>query len=392
MKLRVKRLLTPRLLNWVLLMGAALGLFCYKIGTLLPGMSAVEQKLPPFKDSLQALWEQPLELPSTLAKLLVAAVLPTGGITASRLPSVALGLLLVGLMYWLFYKWYGQRLAFFGTILLITAPWLLHVSRLATNDILYPLAMATTLILFALWHQKERSVKLLYLYCVVLSLLLYIPGGIWLVGCLKLAERKNMLETIKANRVHGYIAVLISLILLVPLGHALIADWHLYRALLGLPAVWPQAIDYLEQFVNVWRYIFIGGYVQPAFNLGGLPIVNVFIDLAFLVGLYLYAQHPKARRTRFLLALWLVGTILAAFNGPVSIMILLPIVFTLAAGGIGYLLHLWLRVFPRNPIARSFGIFLVGLVISFAVLYNVRNYYIAWPNYQATRDTFQQQP
>jgi hypothetical protein len=307
------------------------------------------------------------------------------------LPSVLLALLLIGAMYWLLRRWYNYRLAIYGTILLMTAPWLLHVGRMATVTVMYPLAMAVLLVLIALWHQQQRSKWLLYGSAVAVAALLYVPGIIWLLIWAVLLERRNIITSLRSGRWHSLAAIILWLVLLVPLGHMLIENWRLYQPLLGLPSTWPSVLHIGEQFLLTWKYLFIGGYDNPLYNIATLAIVNFLVTIGFVIGLYLYGQHPKAVRTRQLAGFWLIGTLLIAFQGPVAIQLLLPLVLVLAIGGLGYLLHLWLKVFPRNPLARGFGIGIMGLMIAFAVAYNVRNYYVAWPNTAETKATFKQQ-
>lgn len=392
MKLRLKKLrLSNQLYLLIAATAAAIGLLLFRLGSLLPGLAAPETALPSVHDALSTVWNQPLWLPETLTQLLVAAILPSAGMTASRLPSVLLGLALVALLYWLLRQWYGYRLAIFGAVLCITAPWFLHLSRLATSDILYPLSMVVLLVLAALWHQAERKKWLVYATSIGVCLLLYIPGVIWLLPGLLLLERRNIAASIKTSKLHTGLAFLLGLITLTPLVHALIVDWRLYRPLLGIPDVLPSVATYAQQFVQVWGHIFVGGYHKPVYNLAGLPMINILMTLAFVVGVYLYGQHRKAIRTRQLAYWWLAGTAIVALGGPVARSLILPIVFVLAIGGLGYLLHLWLKVFPRNPLARAFGIGLVALVVAFAVAYNLRNYYVAWPHNQATRAAYTRQ-
>lgn len=391
MKLRFKSHLSRQT---YILVGLALASFCFltfRLVKLLPGMASAEQPLPTVNSLLHVIWYQPLELPAHLSRLLIAGISPYTGVGLSRLPSVLLALGLILAMYWLLKRWYNYRLALFGVVLLMTAPWLLHVGRLATNDIVYPFGMVVLLVLIALWHQQKRSKWLLYGSAVAASILLYVPGMIWLLLWGAFLERRNIMASIKNNRWSATIASVLAITILVPLGHALYGDWHMYRPLLGLPEQWPAILHAGKQFLLTWKYIFIGGFQNPLYNLASLALLNFLVTIGFAVGVYLYSLHPKAMRTRQLAGLWLIGTILIALQGPVAIQLILPIVLVLAVGGIGYLLHLWLRVFPRNPLARSFGIGLVGLMVLFAVAYNVLNYYVAWPNNGDTKAVFQQE-
>jgi hypothetical protein len=391
MKLRFKpRLSAPGyMIAGIALLSA--GLLLFKLVALVPGLSSAETILPSVRASLSLLWNQPLDMPIILSRAVVAAISPTTSIGYSRLPNVILALLLVGCMYWLLRRWYNYRLALYGTLLLITAPWLLHVGRVATVTIVYPLSMALLLVLIALWHQQKRSKWLLYGSAVAVAMLLYVPGIVWLLVWAAIFERRNIITSLRNGRWHSAAAILLWLILLVPLGHMLTENWRLYQTVLGLPSHWPSVLHIGEQFLLTWKYLFVGGYHSPIYNLATLAIVNFLVTIGFVIGLYLYSKHLKAVRTRQLAGFWLIGTLLIAFQGPVPIQLLMPLVLVLAVGGLGYLLHLWLKVFPRNPLARGFGIGIMALMIAFAVAYNVRNYYVAWPNSAATKAVFKQQ-
>ena len=391
LNLRLKQRLSTQSYVFIAVVLAAVFLLTVRLVKLLPGFAVAEQQLPTVHELLTTIWHQPLELPLHLSRLFVAGLSPYTGIGFSRLPSVLLAFTVVIAMYWLLKRWYNYRLALFGAVLVMTAPWLLHVGRLATVSIVYPFAMVVLLVLIALWHQQDRSKWLLYGTAISAAILLYVPGMVWLLAWGAFFERRNIIASLKTGRWHTAAFVALIAITLVPLGHALYIDWHLYRPLLGLPDAWPGVLHAIEQFFLTWKYIFIGGYANPLYNVADVALVNFLMTIGFAVGVYLYSLHPKAVRTRQLAGLWLIGTALLALQGPVSIQLILPIVVVLAVGGIGYLLHLWLKVFPRNPLARGFGIGVVGLIIAFAVAYNVRNYFVAWPNSSETKRTFNQQ-
>ncbi len=373
----------------ILLIAAVL--LSFKLASLNPGLAATEVALPTVNSSLQTLWNEPLEAPIHIARLLVALISPSTGIGLSRLPSVVIGLCIVVVMYWLLKKWYGQQLALFGMALLITAPWFLHVSRLATNDVVYPLAMAVLMLLACLWHKKQWTLWLIYGSALTIAGLLYTPGTLWLLLALVWFERQTILANLMAAKKHVLAAASLILVLCAPLIHALTLDWDFGKSLLAIPANLPEPLDFAINFLQIWQYIFVGGYQDAVHNLGGLPLVNIFVSLGFTVGLFLYAKHRSAVRTKQLTSLWLIGTALIALGGDVSYSLIIPLVVVLAVGGIGYLLHLWLKTFPRNPYARAFGVGLLGLVIAFAVAYNLTNYYRAWPHAPEVRAAFTRQ-
>ena len=372
---------------------AACSLLVFRLVSLLPGLSSGEQPLPGVRTILSSIWNEPWYLPMHLSQLVVSALAPATTIGTSRLPSVLLAIVLALLAYWLLRRWYGYRLALFGILLLLTAPWFLHVGRLSTADIVFPLGMISVLALAAAWHQPKKPRLLLYSSAIAVGLLLYIPGMIWLIAGVMYIERRNIITQAKAAKKHAALSAAIMGMLLIPLIHALVVNIHAYPMFLGF--AWRDWTDPMQlglNFAHAWQYLFIGGFNSPMFNLGRLPILDIVVSLAFIVGVYLHLMHVKSARTRTHAYLWFVGTLLVALGSHVSVYLLLPIVVVIAIGGIGYLLHTWLKVFPRNPLARWFGIGLVTIVVAFTVGYNLRNYFIAWPNNEATRAAFQRQP
>jgi hypothetical protein len=119
-----------------------------------------------------------------------------------------------------------------------------------------------------------------------------------------------------------------------------------------------------------------------------LPILDFFSLIMMVLGALFYAKHIRAPRTRMLLILFILGAALFALGGPVTISILVPLMYLLVTAGFGYLLHEWLLVFPRNPLARSLGFSLLGIAVSLSCIYNLRAYFVAWPHNSATEAAF----
>jgi hypothetical protein len=89
-----------------------------------------------------------------------------------------------------------------------------------------------------------------------------------------------------------------------------------------------------------------------------------------------------------LAAFFLFGFVLVGMGGPVGLSVLVPLAFVVAAAGIAYLLHEWLKVFPRNPLARGFGVALVTVAVLVSCVYNLRAYFVAWPAVDTTQTIF----
>ncbi|MBS0555230.1 MAG: hypothetical protein JSS47_22320 [Proteobacteria bacterium] len=144
----------------------------------------------------------------------------------------------------------------------------------------------------------------------------------------------------------------------------------------------------LKNFTDVFGHLFIGGPRKPDLWLGKAPILDVFTLAMFLIGLYFYVSHWRSSRSKLLGSLFLAGAILVALGGPVSLSLLVPLLYIVAATGITYLVKEWLQVFPLNPIARNIGLALVAIAVMMACAYNLRAYFIAWPHNRPTAAVF----
>ena len=157
---------------------------------------------------------------------------------------------------------------------------------------------------------------------------------------------------------------------------------------LGLPQHFASPLHIVKEFGAVFYHIFIRRPLLPNLWLGRLPILDIFGVIAALTGIYFYAVHIKATRTHLLFVSFLIGAILIALEGPVSLSIVIPIIYIFIAAGLAYLLNQWLSVFPKNPIARSLGYILISLAIAMSVVYNLRSYFVAWPHNSASISVF----
>lgn len=368
--------------------GAALvALLLYKLGSLTAGLASTEQPIRSADMTAHQLIYDPLYLPIQLVRL-VLGFTPYHGYTASRLPSVIYALIVILLFIYVVRFWYGPRAAAYGVLVLAVAPWFLHVARAATNDIMYPLALLV-LLAYAIEVQEPHKRWFFLMTPILFSLILYIPGMVWLMALCVIWYREDFAAMwASASR-----RLRVQWLLLWPVGLSLLgyAFWKSPRLALdwaGLPHGIPRVTEPLHKFGAVWVHIFARGPQEPTAGLGYLPLLNVFAIAMFLVGAYFYIIHWRANRSRLLLSLTLLSTILIALNGPVPSSILLPIIFILVAGGLGYLMHEWFKTFPRNPFARTLGYILLIAVLTFSTIYNLKQYFIAWPHASSTKATF----
>ncbi len=380
------RVITPALI-FTLVISA---LLLYHLGTLTGGISSVEVTTANTTVGWHGIYHQPLYLPLEIVRSVIFSLSSYHGQFLTRLPNAMFGGLAIVCFALLIYFWHGTRTMLLTTILFACAAWTLHTSRLASFDVLYLCTLPVLLLTNVLQHRfiKHKAVYLGSLFA--WALLLYIPGMVWLIIANCWWQRKELIFGWRQLKLlwQQLLAGLIAIIWL-PL---LILDfWRTPASLklwLGLPATFDSPGTIIKHFIGVFVHLFIRGPEYPANWLGRTPILDLFSLVITLLGIYFYAQHVKAARSRVLIGFLAIGAILVSLGGLTSLSLLVPLLYIWAAAGLAYLLREWLTVFPLNPFARGLGIGLVSLAVAISCLYNLRAYFVAWPNNPTTQVTF----
>jgi hypothetical protein len=277
--------------------------------------------------------------------------------------------------------------------LFATGAWTLHVSRLASFDVLYLCALPTLLLMNVALQRRPNKAYAVYGNILLWGLLLYIPGMVWLLIINAYFQRKAILNGWRHfKRWWQHLLYLLAGAIWLPLLVQNLRQSGALRLWLGLPADLAPPLTLLKHFVAVFVHLFIRGPQYPTLWLGKAPILDIFTLSMCLIGLYFYIKHWRASRSRLLGSFLLVGAILVALGGPVSLSLLVPLLYIVTATGITYLIQEWLQVFPVNPLARGLGIGLVALALVLACTYNLRAYFIAWPHNEVTRTVFRYRP
>jgi len=363
-------------------------LLLYKLGSLVGGLSRGELAVTTAPVGWHGIYHQPLELPLKLLRSAVFWLFPTHGQTLTRLPNAVLGGLAVISFIGLIRLWHGRRTAVLATALFAVGAWTLHVSRLASSDVLYLWALPTLLFSHFLLRKYFQKSTVWICSMLVWGMLLYVPGMAWFVFIDIILQRKFIVAGWReARRWWRRLAYLLAGAIWLPL---LAIDLRRSGELLhwlGLPAHFVTGKALAKQFAAVPVHLFIRGPQYPDLWLARAPILDVFALVACVLGIYFYATHLKAARSQYLLLLALGGWILVGLGG-VPLSLLVPLLYMAAATGIAYLLREWLKIFPNNPLARSLGIGMVVFAVALSCLYNYRAYFIAWPHNDATKTTF----
>jgi 4-amino-4-deoxy-L-arabinose transferase-like glycosyltransferase len=378
---------------YILLIIAALAiltwLMVYRLGSLVSGLSTNEHISATAAVGWHGIYHNALYLPLKAVRSIDFYIAADHGSFLTRLPNALFGAFSVISFTWLVWLWHGRRTAFITGLLFATSAWTVHVSRLATFDTLYLWAVPTMLLMGIALQRKSDKFWAVYGNILLWGLLLYIPGMIWLVLINAYFQRKYIAKGWRQFSLwwQRMLYVLAGLIW-VPLLILNLRHIDLLKTWIGLPAHLADVSQLLQQFGAVFWHLFVRGPRQPELWLGRAPILDIFTLAMCLIGIYFYLQHPKAVRSRLLGSIFLASVILIALGGAVSLSLLVPLLYILAATGITYLLQEWLKVFPLNPLARSIGLTLVGTAVALACVYNLRAYFVAWPHNHITRTVF----
>lgn len=384
---RLNLVLWQPLAGYATSLSILLALLLYRLGSLLPAFGPSEQSSINMARSLEVIFNNPLFAPHTILQYLV---LKSGhfGYLAMRLPSVLLAVAAAGLFFYIVSKWFNFRVAIITSILFVTSSWFLQVARSATPDVtmlglLAPLA-------YAVWLPKyRRPLVALIVGAIVLVSSLYIPGFIWFAICGLVWQRKSLLKVWRDARIPAILILCGCLIALTPLIIRVSTSTSLLESYLGLPERVMDAVKELpKQLAIIPLRLGLMGPLNPEINLGRLPLLDFFTAVLAIIGAYSYATYYKLRRSRLILAVLALGSILVALQGMVSITILLPFVYLLVAGGINFMIEQWFMVFPYNPFARNLATVLISVAIVAAGFFHLNRYFIAWPQSPATKEIY----
>ncbi len=338
--------------------------------------------------SIESISENPLNLPYKAVTYVTTTL--SDSVRALR----AVGIILLGISTFALYRivrtWHSSKVALFTSALFITNASVLAVARLASPLVL--MLSWTLIISLLLWVRHGNYPKLApYTLAFLSAFIIYIPGAPYFFLLLAILFIKNITELFKnANLRTWILSILTVLVVLSPLIISSINDIEVLKQWLLLPS----NLDLTTIPRNILRVPSAFIYrapIDPLLNVGRLPVLDVAAGAFMLVGLYSYQKNVNLERTRIMLATALFSILLGALGQVTyAIIILMPFVYFTIAAGIAYIMQLWFGVFPRNPIARSFGIIVMSFVVSASMYYQVTRFLVVWPQTPETRATYNQ--
>jgi len=365
-----------------------LTLYVWKLGTLTPGLSAREAAAINASGTFESIVNNPINAPHKTLQL-VFQYFGHHGAFWMRSVSVFFILLFLAGMYLTLRMWFGKFVAFAGTLIFASMPWVIIVGRSATPDIML---LSPVLLIFsylAMARAKSRLNLLWFVFIASLTLCLYTPGLLWFILAVFIAGQKQILKTILKTK--GYASILglsLLILLLAPLVYATIQNISLAKDLLLIPDSFSGVMDFVKTFIWSLSSLVYKFPSHVDYIVGTLPMLSVALVVLAVLGFL--AMWRKARAELLnLMTLFVLGILLATLNHmPILLTLCLPTSVVLSAAGLRYLYVKWFTVFPLNPLAKSFAFVLIGLLLTAQIAYGVRYGLIAWPHNMETRKAY----
>lgn len=379
----------PQLLVVALIFTAIVGVSVWSLSQVPEKASAYEVVTTTDSQSLEKIIKNPLYLPHKALSFLALEISPS--VRAVRSVSILMFIACGVALYSLLKRWHSSRVAVLTLLLFSTNATVLAISRLA--DPLVMLFSWSILLSLLLWllHSTSRHIAPLA-FAVLGVLLLYVPGSLYfflILGVLFFNRLKDFFKSISLRS--GIIGGLFFLVAVTPLVYAIIQNPELILSWLLLP----ESIEFGSMLQNALAvpssYFYKMQTLDPLIAVGRLPIFDIASGGLFLLGAYSYYVNRSLERTKVLF----LGALLAILLGTLGqvrlgVAVFLPYAFMLMAAGVSYLLDVWHDVFPNNPIARTFAFVIVTLIITTSSIYQLKKFFVVWPNTPETSETYDQ--
>ena len=334
----------------------------------LPGMNAINGYAPIF------VWLQASAIAvfgsSTWALRVWPALLGVGSVIA--------------VWYW-GSSWFNARVAGVAAFVLAVTPWAIMIARNGTPTALAPLLTCLTFLFAGYAYTKRSSVWRFGLVVFLFVDLMAGPLG-WAIAasCLLL----SIIQIIR-TRYWGRPGVAsIGIIVSALIGSAIVSLMFVasFGALKGIGNAAVLVTSFHVATDTIARTLFmfnLQGDDSFAHNLGGQPLLNVFVGLMFIAGILVTISRTHERRSRVLLALF-VMLMIPAFVSSAGVpnaahaAAVLPVVMLLVALGVSYMIELWFATFPVNSAARSMGQAAIIVLLCLTFFQGYTQYFWAW--------------
>lgn len=366
-------------------------LYLWNIWGLPGGYSKTEVLQASTSNSLAEIWQNPIGAPHKL--LAYGYGFFVNDLLASRLASATFAIIAVVLFYLLVRQWHSKIVAVWVGLLFAATASMLHIGRWG-GEMIVPATMLLALLtigLYAKYSTSNYSVWPLLGCTLLIAASLYVPGMVWIVLLLLILGGRTAASFLSRYAVMFKIgAFLLLLALLSPL------VWYIaHQPLDGLLAVsgfsqHPASVsEALKALAFAPLHAFYGGYQDSELWLGKVPLLDAFSLAMLLLGSYYYLfRYRKLKRSPLIICLIGVSFLLTSLSDYWLIPLFIVSIFFLVAAGLQEMSSRWLTVFPRNPLAKNTGLVMLSCLVALSMFYNLRHYFVAWPEAPETKQVY----
>lgn len=313
-----------------------------------------------------------VSLPWTvLQKASIALLGPT--VLAFRLPSVILMLLSALLGIVLLRKLTRPNLAMIGGFLMVSSAFYIGIGRSGTGAAMTTFLLTAVLLLgYNLINQAKSNswtVVMKLGLVVVMALLAYMPGGVYLDAALFVVAmlHPRIRLVLMQHKASSILYIVLLLAMLLPITIAIVNDTSIIKPLLLIGDKW--------QVGNIG--LALRGYAGTVTDMVGpfvVPMLTIVDLILVVIGLVSIVRAMSSVRA-FTVIIMGFAILIMSFARPTLIYLLFIPSTILETIGMGWLINCWYSLFPRNPYARTFAIIpLTVLIVSVGWL-NINRYF-----------------
>jgi hypothetical protein len=315
------------------------GLLFYKIGNLVIAYGPTENRIAHSNYGFSYVLHHIFNLPIEFIRMLVFHIFPNHVYSITRLPNIILGMICILLFSYIILQWHGKRTAILSAIFFISNSWFLHVSRLASNDIMYGYAVLGIVFANIILKKYKTSQYALWVVSFIYGTIITIPGMIWLLLVnIYFIKDDYLISWQHQTKFYKKVIALLLVFVNIPLIILSILYQGGTLAYFGLPEKLGSITLIFKHLIAAPVHLLIRGPEYPELWLGRQPILSILLLISFVLGMYFYINHKDAVRSKMLITLLISSLLLVGLNGTVSLTAPIFITFLIAATGITFYL------------------------------------------------------
>jgi hypothetical protein len=367
---------------------AAFFLYVWRLGTLVPGLSAREISAIKGSSSFDNIKNNPINLPHKLPQF-VFQHFGHHGAFWMRSVSVFFALLFLAALFLQLKKWFGIYIASLGTLLAASSPWFILAARNATPDVMFFVPFLVVWAYSFFTRTEEFQTSAWFSLIAALAIALYVPGMIWflLIGVI-FGARKFFDAFIELDNLLIAAGIVILLLAILPLGYGLYMHQSIIKNWLLIPSSFPAAADLGKNLVWSLSTLVFRSRQHLDYSLGRLGLISIIQSVLALVGIYALARSAR-RELATMVGLLIIGVVFSVLNNNFYLLLIcLPALAVFDAAALRFLYVRWMKVFPLNPVPRTLAIIFVCLLVLLQVTYGIRYSLAAWPHNLEIRKSY----